>query len=138
MHDISDEIIVNAYHKHKTLGMIAVELGIPQVSVWRRCKKLGLSFKIGGSNTKFRLEDILDGKHPQYQTNKLKKRLINEGVFENVCLQCGISVWNGQELILHLDHINGMPNDHRLENLRLLCPNCHSQTHTWCGKNKVK
>ncbi|MGH7660947.1 MAG: HNH endonuclease [Vulcanimicrobiaceae bacterium] len=38
--------------------------------------------------------------------------------------------------MLHIDHLNGANNDHRLENLRLLCPNCHSQTSTYCGRNK--
>jgi transposase-like protein len=44
-------------------------------------------------------------------------------------------VWAGNPLVLHLDHINGIRNDHRVENLRWLCPNCHSQTPTYCGKN---
>ncbi|MFA9445403.1 HNH endonuclease [Egicoccus sp. AB-alg6-2] len=43
--------------------------------------------------------------------------------------------WRGRPLSLHLDHISGDPRDNRLENLRLLCPNCHAQTPTHCGKN---
>lgn len=54
-----------------------------------------------------------------------------------VCSVCGISDWLGQKLTLQLDHINGIRNDDRFENLRLLCPNCHSQTETFAGKNKV-
>jgi len=50
----------------------------------------------------------------------------------NCCAICGITDWLGQSLSLHLDHINGINNDNRLENLRLLCPNCHSQTDTYC------
>jgi 5-methylcytosine-specific restriction endonuclease McrA len=46
------------------------------------------------------------------------------------------SLWCGNPLSLHLDHKNGIRNDHRLENLRWLCPNCHSQTETYCGRNK--
>ena len=54
-----------------------------------------------------------------------------------ICSECGVGeVWNSKSLVLQLDHINGVHNDHRLENLRLLCPNCHSQTDTFCGKNK--
>lgn len=52
------------------------------------------------------------------------------------CEICNISEWCGAELALHLDHINGINNDHRLENLRFLCPNCHQQTHTWGNKNQ--
>lgn len=54
-----------------------------------------------------------------------------------LCADCGVGeTWNGKQLVLQLDHINGVYNDHRIENLRLLCPNCHSQTSTFCGKNK--
>lgn len=53
------------------------------------------------------------------------------------CDCCGISEWQGKELVLQLDHKNGDNHDNRLENLHWLCPNCHSQTETFCGK-KVK
>ena len=67
----------------------------------------------------------------------LKKRLIEEGVLEEICSICGIgNIWNGKRLILELDHINGKNNDNTLKNLRLLCPNCHSQTDTFSGKNQ--
>jgi|GEM_PF-1187029 len=53
------------------------------------------------------------------------------------CALCGLGPnWNGRELIFVLDHINGTPNDWSVNNLRLLCPNCNSQTSTFCGKNK--
>lgn len=82
-------------------------------------------------------EDILKGLHPKYTTAKVKKRLIDEGYIEQKCDWCGIKdQWNGKPIVLHLDHINGINNDHRLENLRLLCPNCHSQTDTFAGKGK--
>lgn len=47
-----------------------------------------------------------------------------------------LPTWNGKPLILTLDHRNGISNDHRLENLRWLCPNCNSQTETFCGRRK--
>jgi hypothetical protein len=53
-----------------------------------------------------------------------------------VCECCGISDWNGKKLILCVDHRNGLANNNMLENLRLICPNCHSQTDTFGGKNK--
>lgn len=51
-------------------------------------------------------------------------------------VECCIDFWLNKPISLQLDHINGINNDHRLENLRLLCPNCHSQTDTYCGRNK--
>lgn len=69
------------------------------------------------------------------QTSNLKARLLNDGAFEYKCAECGITEWNGKPISLQLDHINGQRKDNRLENLRLLCPNCHSQTPTYCGRN---
>jgi hypothetical protein len=139
-HCITDEVYIEAYKRLKVLGQIAVELGVPDITVWRRCKKLGLEFKNGGHNKgaaiKFNTMDILEGKHPQYSTLKLKNRLIKEGLLSYKCDDCGISEWNNKKIALHLDHIDGNCKNHRLNNLRLLCPNCHSQTDTWCGKNK--
>ncbi|MCK9446570.1 HNH endonuclease [bacterium] len=82
------------------------------------------------------INDILDGKFPYYGTSKLRKRLINEGIKENKCEICGLIEWNGKDISLHLDHIDGDHTNHKLENLRILCPNCHSQTDTYCSKNK--
>lgn len=68
-------------------------------------------------------------------SKKLKSRLLHEGLLSPVCTRCTIGPWwNEQALTLELDHINGDPFDHRLENLRILCPNCHSQTRTFRGK----
>lgn len=65
----------------------------------------------------------------------LKARLINAGLLTNQCQTCGLADWQGKLLNMHLDHINGTNDDNRLENLRMLCPNCHSQTPTYGGRN---
>ena len=84
------------------------------------------------------LAEILVENSSYHTLVHLKRRLIREGILANVCARCGISNWMSQPLALHLDHINGVGDDHRLENIRLLCPNCHSQTDTYCGKNTAR
>lgn len=67
----------------------------------------------------------------------LKKRLYNNGLKERKCELCGQDeLWNGKKMSLILDHINGVHNDNRLENLRIVCPNCNATLDTHCGKNK--
>ena len=70
------------------------------------------------------------------QSFRLKNRLLLEGFKEHKCECCGITEWNGKPAPLELDHINGNHQDNQLENLRILCPNCHAQTDTYRGKNK--
>jgi 5-methylcytosine-specific restriction endonuclease McrA len=68
----------------------------------------------------------------------VKWRLIRAGLLENRCSECGLHEWRGKPLSIHIDHINGVRDDHRLENLRMLCPNCHSQTETYGGRNRPR
>ena len=70
-------------------------------------------------------------------SNGILKRLINHGIKSYECECCGISEWNGKELKLQIHHINGNHFDNRLENLQILCPNCHTQTDTYGSKNKL-
>jgi hypothetical protein len=66
----------------------------------------------------------------------IKLRLIAAGIKERRCERCGIADWRGSVLSLCLHHVNGDRHDNRLENLQLLCPNCHSQTPNFGSKNK--
>lgn len=65
----------------------------------------------------------------------LKTRLVEAGLKENRCEECGITSWEGQPLSMQLHHRNGDGTDNRLENIQFLCPNCHSQTDTYGGRN---
>ena len=98
----------------------------------------GSNKKCGGSHPQYALDEILIENSTYANIARLKERLVREGRLEYKCIKCGISEWMGLPLSLHLDHKNGRNNDHRIENLRFLCPNCHSQTDTYAGKNKNK
>ena len=63
-------------------------------------------------------------------------RLMREGFLEPLCSRCGLDAWLGGPLSLCLHHINGNGRDNRLENLTLLCPNCHSQTENFAGRRR--
>ena len=110
-----------------TFKRYAVEAGVYSPNKGR---KGGSKPKTDG-NGKIPLQEILDGLHPQYQTYKLKKRLIKAGMKQNICEECGIREYNGKHLECELDHIDGNRTNHNIDNLKMLCPNCHSQTHTF-------
>ena len=74
-----------------------------------------------------------NSKHPR---SVLRRTIITNKLIPYTCAICGITEWQGKNLSLELDHINGINNDNRLENLRFLCPNCHSQTVTYGSKNQ--
>lgn len=72
----------------------------------------------------------------KHNRNNLRRYIIKNNILPYKCAMCGITEWNGKTLSLELDHINGINNDNRLENLRFLCPNCHSQTTTYGSRNQ--
>ena len=143
--NFSDEEFVKIVSECQTMALAAKRLGMAYMTFVRRAKKLGcyhpnpghkgISMKdtYGVEYNSVPLSEILAGKHPSYQTYKLHKRLIKEGYFKDECSICG---WNKKPegaimTPCELDHINGDPTDHHLENLRLICPNCHSLTPTY-------
>jgi len=74
--------------------------------------------------------------HSSYSRKDVKRRLFTEGVKERVCELCGQDEeWRGRRMGLVLDHINGVRDDHRLENLRIVCPNCNATLDTHCGRS---
>lgn len=137
----TDEEIIEA-SKLDSAAKAAASLSIQYDTYRKHAKRLGV-FKtnqsgVGTSKNKpymYSTEDILAGKIPHASRGVIKRRLYNEGYKEEKCEMCGMKDWQGIKIGLELDHINGNSHDHRLENLRILCPNCHATTSTYRGKN---
>ena len=119
---------------HKTLKRRLIEEGIDfsHIPLGRGANK-GLH-SVGGPKLPF--SKILIKNSSYRNRGTIKKRLLDAKRIKNECKICGIGpIWNNKKLSLQLDHINGVSNDYRRRNLRLLCPNCHSQTRYFCGKS---
>lgn len=122
------------YDDVKSLKECSIHFGI---SEWN----LENAFRDGFLNRRLKIlpfERILIENSP-LNTGSLKKRLFSSGLKEKRCEgeNCGITEWRGKPISFELHHVNGINNDHRLENLLILCPNCHSQTDSYKGRNKV-
>ena len=99
------------------------------------CQLFGIQkFRKERLSNKYELQDILNGKYPHYNASHLNKRLINEGIKERKCECCGNTEWMGYPIVLELHHIDGNHMNHSLDNLQLLCPNCHSITDNFKSK----
>ena len=140
---IDDDFFIKVCEESLTMARAAATLKLHFNSFKKRAIELncykpnqsgkGINKKSG---TLIPLNEILfEGKHPEYQTFKLKNRLIAEGYKKNKCEKCGQSnKWKRKLLNMELDHIDGDRTNHLLTNLRMLCPNCHSQTKTYKSK----
>jgi len=94
--------------------------------------------RIGGIKEKIPLEKILI-QNSTYSRCHLKRRLILEGYLKEECSLCGQGTcWQGKKMALNLDHINGVRDDNRINNLRFICPNCDATLSTYCGRKAFK
>jgi 5-methylcytosine-specific restriction endonuclease McrA len=150
IYSIPIELFKDIVRKNNTLSDILKSIGLHASSgnyrtLKRRLKEnnidyghitLGIGNRIGKRppiNEQPIEQLLITSKSPSH----LKRRLLKEGLLKNQCYECGqLPIWNGKHLSLQFDHINGISDDNRLENLRILCPHCHSQTITFAGKNK--
>lgn len=149
--EIAEDELAAALAESRSLAEVCRRLDVRggggQGRLVRRIRRLGLdtSHLLGqgwaqgrvnpGKRPRRPLEEILVEGGAVGQTSTLRRRLIEEGVKEARCESCGRDTWLDGPIPLELDHINGDRRDNRLENLRLLCPNCHALTETYRGRN---
>lgn len=151
IYKLSDEQFVELLKKSSTISEVLFKLGYTvkgnswgYSQVKRRMDDLNLDYSIfkgKSAVTKInklnnvKKEDILK-KDCKHQRIVLRRYIIKNNLIPYKCAICGCTEWQGKTLSLELDHINGINNDNRLENLRFLCPNCHSQTSTYGSRNQ--
>lgn len=88
------------------------------------------------NNTSTSISEYLSNR-VKITSGKLRIKLLTEGLKENKCEICGITKWLGNPIVCQLHHIDGNNQNNNLENLQILCPNCHSQTENYCGSANV-
>jgi 5-methylcytosine-specific restriction endonuclease McrA len=142
MENITDEEFVEICKNSTSMRSACTKLGMSFTTFKRKAIKLNC-YKTNQSGKglnkkppkKFDLKSILNGDYPDYQSNKLRKRLIDEKIKTESCECCSLSEWLNKPIKLELHHIDGNKKNNFLDNLMLLCPNCHSFTDTYRGKN---
>ncbi|NVO83461.1 HNH endonuclease signature motif containing protein [Hymenobacter terrestris] len=117
---------------HARVARLGLDIGHWTGAGWNT----GARFQKFGKSTP--LSDILVENSEYNFTFGLKNRLLKALLKNHQCEVCNLTEWNGQLIPLELHHLNGVNNDHRLENLQLLCPNCHAQTSNYRGRNQAK
>ena len=140
--------VKESYSYHSIIKKIGLKNGGFIATVKNRIEKLKLDtehfdetkgYKEYSKKNYKSLKEILVKNSTYNNGNNLKKKLYKAELKEEICEICSIGPeWNGKELVLQIDHINGDHHDNRIENLRILCPNCHTQTDTFCSKNKKR
>lgn len=108
-----------------------------------KAKKFGLDLPVWDTSQGVRKEQIPNSEVFVVNSSFSNRHLIKQRLYKmrvkEECSECGLGPeWNGIPLTLQLEHINGIYNDNRLENLTILCPNCHSQTSTYAGKKSLE
>jgi 5-methylcytosine-specific restriction endonuclease McrA len=141
--NIKEDEFIKVVNESVTMAEASVKLGLHFNTFKRYALKFGVYNPNQGAKGKNKksvvrvpTDKILNGEYPQFQTFKLKNRLFKEGILKNKCSICGVSDWNDKPINCELDHIDGNRTNHRIDNLRILCPNCHSQTETYRSKNR--
>lgn len=130
--------------ENKSKAFIAKELGCKQETLNKYLEKMGIEYAGNQSGRgqqkrkpKMTLKDYLENSE-DIQTNKVRKKILEEGLKPHRCECCGLEEWMGKPIPLELHHKDGDRHHNELENYELLCPNCHAFTDSYRGKNSRK
>ena len=134
--DIDKETFIKICDESATKIEAYKKLGMHRNTFEKYLNKFNYVFKRRKINKqKYDIEDIFAGKYPYYNTSHLNYRLIREGYKERKCECCNNTEWLGKPIVLELHHIDGNRSNNNLDNLQLLCPNCHAMTDNFKSKN---
>jgi hypothetical protein len=126
--------IIPAGGNYKSLKVNFLKFDIDTSHFTGQGWNFGANFKKFGKC--FTLDEILVKNSTYTNTTNIKKKLFEAGLKENICEECGTNIWNNKPITLQLHHKDGDNTNNKLDNLKILCPNCHTQTDTYGSKNK--
>lgn len=153
IYELTDEQFVNIIKESVNISEVLFKLGYTTAGnswgfsqIKKRMIDLRLDHSIFKGKSAYRVtqkqKEITSDKllciNCNHNRNVLRRYILINNLLSYQCSQCGITTWQNKTLSLDLDHINGINNDNRIENLRFLCPNCHSQTTTYGSKNRQR
>lgn len=151
IYELTDEQFISLLENSTTISEVLFKLGYTiKGNSWgysqikQRMTDLNLDFSVFKGKKEIYKNIVVKNITPEmllkdnckHTRTVLRRCILKNNLLPYKCAMCGIIEWNGKTLSLELDHINGKNNDNRLENLRFLCPNCHSQTTTYGSRNQ--
>lgn len=151
---LTAEVVINLIKDSKSIAEVIKKAGLSSVGSphYRRIHRIIKEYNIDLSHmtgqgwnkgkthpeqTQKSLEKWLQ-EDTDIGSSSLKKKLFKVKRLKQQCSKCGLTEWLGEPAPLELDHINGITTDNRIDNLRILCSNCHALTDNYCGKNQVR
>lgn len=136
--------ILQWIEENQSKSYIANQLGCKQETLNRYLKLMGIEYA-GNQSGKGQIKKMASMSLTEYlansvdiQTNKIRKKILAEGIKEHRCECCGLTTWLGQPIPLEVHHKDGDRSHNELDNFELLCPNCHAFTDSYRGKNSRK
>lgn len=130
-----EDKIINACKTHLSMAAACVSLSMNHNTFKAHAKRLGCyntnpagKGMPGFSRPLHTINEVLEGKQPNASSSKVRTRILAAGIKEHECEKCHSTEWLGEPIPLELHHKDGNHHNHKLENLEILCPNCHSLT----------